>query len=299
MKKITLIIVLLFGTLAFAQEIDIIDRPIGSTTSVISAEGGDGTGVYAADSFTVTEGFGLNSITFHGFFSNGTGISFTTAFNVIIYANNEGTPGFGFQPQIADAGVVELKGIASENYAITGEGQNQSITINLSGANGGESPTLVAGTYWMVIYPSVVGSPTDEGRWNWYLSSSEAPFEALLIDPQDLFQAGATDWASIGDLIGEPANSFAWTMKGSPALGVNENKITEVSVYPNPAHDLISVKMPANIEVTNVSLYDVLGKTIKVALNNRQINVSHLSKGLYIMMLETNAGTMTKKIIIE
>src|SRR5690606_4252126 len=113
MRKITLLVFLLFGKVAFAQEITIVDRPVAGTTALISVEGGNGTGVYAADSFTITEGFGLNSITLNGYYSNGSGVDFTTGFNVIIYTNNGGTPGNGIQPQIVGEGIIELKGITS------------------------------------------------------------------------------------------------------------------------------------------------------------------------------------------
>lgn len=299
MKKITLLVLLLIGMVTFAQEINIVDRPVAGTTALISVEGDDGTGVYAGDSFTITEGFGLNSITLNGFYSNGSGVDFTTAFNIIIYPNDGGTPGNGVQPQISGEGVIELRGITSANYNINGSGQNQSFTIDLAGANGGESPTLLAGTYWMVCYPSVTGSPVDQGRWNWNLSSVVAPFQALLIDPQNLFNAGATNWTSVRNLIGETANSFAWTIKGSPALGLNENKMTQVSVFPNPARDLVTLKMPSNIEVNTISLYNVLGKKINASLVNNQINVTHLSKGLYILKLESTVGSWTEKLIIE
>jgi|26BtaG_2_1085354.scaffolds.fasta_scaffold00488_7 hypothetical protein len=299
MKKITFLVLLLLGTVTLAQEIDIIDRPSDVNTAVISVESDDGTGVYVADSFTTTEDLSLNSITLHGFYSNGSGVNFTTAFNIIIYANNEGTPGTNFQPQIAGTGVIELKGITSDNYVITTEGTKTLITVDLASANSGESPTLVAGTYWMVCYPSITGSPTDEGRWNWYLSSTIAPLETLLIDPQNLFGASATNWSSVGNLIGDTANSFAWTLKGSPALSVNENKLAQLSIFPNPAQDVIRIKMPSHIETTQVSLYNVLGKQINATMVNNQINVSHLSKGLYILNLETTAGTLTEKLIIE
>lgn len=299
MKKITLLAMLLFCTLAIAQEITIIERLSDSPTALISVEGDDGSGVYVADSFTLTEGFGLNSITFPGFYSNGSGVDATTAVNVIIYANSGDTPGNGFQPQITDTGVIELKGITSEHFTISGASQNQLFTVDLEGANGGESPTLVAGSYWMVFYPSVTGSPTAVGRWNWYMSSAANSFDALLIDPQNLFGADATNWTHVSNLIGDVGSSFAWTLKGSPALSVKENKVSKISVFPNPARDFVTLKIPSHIQVEQASLYSVLGKKINVTLANNRIDVAHLARGLYILNLESSAGTWTEKLIIE
>jgi hypothetical protein len=46
-------------------------------------------------------------------------------------------------------------------------------------------------------------------------------------------------------------------------------------------------------------LYDVLGNQVMHAKNTNQIFVSNYPSGLYLLKLETDAGTITKKVVIE
>ena len=83
----------------------------------------------------------------------------------------------------------------------------------------------------------------------------------------------------------------------SPELGVGNNELSQVSIFPNPASDVLNIKTPATVEVNSVAIYDVLGKRSNVSLANGQINVANLAKGVYILSLETSAGTLTEKIV--
>ena len=300
MKKTTFFAMLFYCALLNAQHDNIVDRPVDGLTALISTEGIDGSGVYSADSFTTNEAFALNSITFYGQNSNGESIgSLVTGLNVILYTNNGGSPGIDIHPQINGSGIIEFKDISSDHYIINQDDNVSSFTVDLISANGGESPMLAPGTYWIVFYPSVTTFADDSGRWNWFLSPSLAPYETLLIDPQDMFGFGATGWNKISNLIGDIANSFAWTMTGTTVLGVNDNKFDQISVYPNPAKDFFNVKIPSHMEVTHTTLFNMLGKKINTNLVNGQMNVSDLSKGLYILNLETASGTLTQKLLIE
>ena len=82
-------------------------------------------------------------------------------------------------------------------------------------------------------------------------------------------------------------------------LGVTDNLLSQVSVFPNPANEVLNVSVPATVEVTGTTLYDVLGKDTGARLVNGQINTSNLARGVYILNVETNAGTITKKIVKE
>ena len=72
----------------------------------------------------------------------------------------------------------------------------------------------------------------------------------------------------------------------------------DYKIFPNPVSgNYLNVK--AN-QVLKVGVYDVLGKLImssKVDSNNSKIDVSQLKKGLYLIKLESDKGTITKKLI--
>ena len=74
-------------------------------------------------------------------------------------------------------------------------------------------------------------------------------------------------------------------------------------VYPNPFNNQLHVNLKNTNHHVSVELFDVLGKTIYV---NRFTNVSALeipvqglAKGLYLLKIKTNDGTMIKKVIKE
>lgn len=83
--------------------------------------------------------------------------------------------------------------------------------------------------------------------------------------------------------------------------GVNENLISKLSVFPNPANDVVNVTNNENILVNGVEVVDLNGRTVKTAkfdgVANAQINVADLASGIYMMTVSSDKGTMTKKIV--
>ena len=81
------------------------------------------------------------------------------------------------------------------------------------------------------------------------------------------------------------------------ALSVNDNILSQLSVYPNPTNDIVTVKMPSNIEVVSMKLFDVLGNLVLKNANTSRLDVSNLSSGLYLLDITTTAGSVSKKIV--
>jgi hypothetical protein len=87
----------------------------------------------------------------------------------------------------------------------------------------------------------------------------------------------------------------------NPGLGVVENELaSNLRVYPNPASDFITIQSN-NVEISSVKFYDILGKNVlsQNRLTNNRLDVSSLKSGVYFMKINSNANTITKKIIIE
>lgn len=84
-------------------------------------------------------------------------------------------------------------------------------------------------------------------------------------------------------------------------LSTNDFSVSYFSVYPNPASNFISIESSSKEKISTVQLLDVLGKeVINTELTNKQINVSNLSKGIYLLKINSlNGKSITKKIIIE
>lgn len=96
--------------------------------------------------------------------------------------------------------------------------------------------------------------------------------------------------------IGFPDNNIILDLVGMEVLGVNEELLSQVSVYPNPATDVINLNVPSSVELQNVSIFDVLGKEVKRA-STSQVSIADLSAGVYILKAETSAGELTEKIV--
>ena len=74
--------------------------------------------------------------------------------------------------------------------------------------------------------------------------------------------------------------------------GVDENSITELSVYPNPTQDKITIESP---KMKHIAVFNLLG----VQIESKDVNDDHtiistcnLSQGTYILKVENNDGTI-------
>ncbi len=88
----------------------------------------------------------------------------------------------------------------------------------------------------------------------------------------------------------------------TPVLGTNSllsNK--DVLVYPNPAGNTISIQLQREVEA-DLRIFDVLGKLVIYQSNvlisgEHTIDISTLNIGVYFIRINSNVGTITKKII--
>ncbi len=79
---------------------------------------------------------------------------------------------------------------------------------------------------------------------------------------------------------------------------VNEN----FKIYPNPATEYVSVeqKEANGVTLQSIQILDSSGKWIKSVKDNfSQIDVSNLSKGMYLFVIQTDKGNKIEKIVIK
>jgi len=96
---------------------------------------------------------------------------------------------------------------------------------------------------------------------------------------------------------GELYGNFLFGAECEVIIGVNDNLLSQVSLFPNPATAIVNIKLPNTVEIQSIAVYDVLGKLVANSATNNQINVSQFNRGVYMVNIETNQGTITKKII--
>ncbi|WP_309640913.1 T9SS type A sorting domain-containing protein [Flavobacterium sp.] len=84
------------------------------------------------------------------------------------------------------------------------------------------------------------------------------------------------------------------------SLGVAQNEITGLKVYPNPVtNGTLFIDTKANAE-KNIVIYDVLGKQVfNTTTANNAINVASLKGGVYILKITEAGKTATSKLVIK
>jgi len=63
----------------------------------------------------------------------------------------------------------------------------------------------------------------------------------------------------------------------------------DISLYPNPANELLYIRLPSSLEVFNrldVQVFDLMGRLVMSdKLHNNQISVNHLPSGMYVLRI--------------
>jgi len=81
-------------------------------------------------------------------------------------------------------------------------------------------------------------------------------------------------------------------------LGVNDSALNTISVYPTITRDVVTLNNTQGIKNINTSVFNVNGAQLKtVTLNNNSLDFSNLSSGLYFIRIESDKGSITKKVI--
>ncbi len=86
----------------------------------------------------------------------------------------------------------------------------------------------------------------------------------------------------------------------SKPLGIPEYE-SQITVYPNPAQDFITVELSDGMGIDNMSLYDIQGRLVETfpetSLHTAKLDVRHLPTGTYILHIKTtNALELIRKI---
>jgi hypothetical protein len=97
--------------------------------------------------------------------------------------------------------------------------------------------------------------------------------------------------------IGFPDAHYYITVTGEENLSIGDNLASQIAIFPTPAVDVINISTPASMEVNEVVLYDLQGRNTGAVFSNGTVNVSNLSKGVYMLTVNTSEGTLTQKVV--
>ena len=102
-------------------------------------------------------------------------------------------------------------------------------------------------------------------------------------------QANATQKAFISDYFSDC----------DPVLEIEDYDLSKIEIYPNPATNMLNIKVDAVLIGENYSLYDNMGKNFLVGkLNSKisNIDMAELPEGVYFLIIGGNLKQVIKVI---
>ncbi len=170
----------------------------------------------------------------------------------------------------------------SAPYIVTTADLGQKISLPLS------NPVLLNANE---AYLAMVGSYGDGGTTNDLVTASSGSAA-----PQTTFYYDYTDqtWYYT-------TSNVMVRMNFDPSLAsIDEHEGVNVSIYPNPANDLINIK--STLSEGSITIFDMTGKLlinqqISGAMNS--INTSELKNGIYNLIISNGEKTSSEKLIIQ
>ena len=144
-------------------------------------------------------------------------------------------------------------------------------------------------------FAGISGSFTDEGGNTEVLAISESSTAddyctaATGITLPTVDQRGYTREG----VVDAGAFEFGGTLSAAD-LALREN---EIRVYPNPARELVNIISKDNL--SSVKIYSILGNLEKEIYNQNSVNISSLSNGMHVMVINTGNQSVVKRLIVE
>ena len=91
------------------------------------------------------------------------------------------------------------------------------------------------------------------------------------------------------------------TQPGSTS-GLDENMESQLSIYPNPVSDILSISVPDKLLTKDYFITNQLGQLVlhgQIADKNTEINVGELTSGYYFLRINYEEGSVVKHFIKE
>lgn len=105
----------------------------------------------------------------------------------------------------------------------------------------------------------------------------------------------------------EPLTQFTLVLSSQEAdyfVGLSENEVANFSIFPNPTSEIANVTFNTPGEVADIAVYNTQGKLMiqenNVSTNGTHaINVAELVAGIYMVNIDINGRTTTKRLSIK
>lgn len=75
------------------------------------------------------------------------------------------------------------------------------------------------------------------------------------------------------------------------------SNIEEWNIYPNPVSQILHLESPTGVVTFAANIFDMQGRLVKYVINEKQIDVSALASGTYVIMIQSENGMTRRKFI--
>ena len=103
-----------------------------------------------------------------------------------------------------------------------------------------------------------------------------------------------------GDQVYSNGTAAAIRLILGESVGVKEDVISGLNIYPNPSNGIVNIELDENGEFA-IEVTDILGKVISTETikSNTILNLHNLDKGVYFVTVSNNEIMKTTKVIVE
>ena len=187
-------------------------------------------------------------------------------------------------------------------YTIYFEGLEMGDEVAVFDGNKMVGASVVVSEYVLENSVPVFSTLTEEKGFE-----ANNPISLVVWDTQNQTEVSATytfdnEYAKAYAKTTFPSNDGEFSVinvtKGS--LGIDANSLSEVSIYPNPATDLLNIVSENSIK--QITIFNFIGQTMfdsEINNTNTVINTSTYQSGVYIIRIETAKSVKTEKITIK
>lgn len=95
----------------------------------------------------------------------------------------------------------------------------------------------------------------------------------------------------------DPTATYVETQAECDALSIDEFNTSNSNLYPNPTNK--SFFIDSRVSIEKVSVYNVFGELVKTYPSQNEYEIPELSKGIYLINIQSEAGNSVEKLIVE
>lgn len=255
-----------------------------------------------------TDEYGYNG----GYAAAGNTLWFVTNKGRIYKTTNMGVNWSVTQSPIADFGSAAISGKIyfsdNNNGVLLSSATTGNYYTTTNGGTTWSTPTTFTGSHKLLSFvpgtTTLVGTSAGTPSGSSYSSNTGTTWTNIDASTTtqrgvNAFLNGSTGWC--GGFSTNSTTGGIFKYNGAALANQQFDRKVAFEVSPNPAKDVIGISNSDNVILTDVSINDINGRTVKTLkvdnLSEVQINISDLNSGIYFMNITSESGTSVKKFI--